>query len=129
MKKYTYKIYHEYQIGDQSVLFNSTLEPETMKDILAFLEFFYEEYIDDSESVCGRAATKAIHKCFSPIEYIDFAANPIVINTYYNREERCGISDDLIREFDRAGLLLTLKNENKKETKRLLREIPELQVK
>lgn len=121
MKKYTYKIYHEYQIGDQSVTFRCSIEPEEMKDLLAALEFHYEEHIDDSDSVCGRAATEVISKLYTPVEYLEKPLEPFFeINTYYNREQRCGISDSLMKEFNFKGLIELLKIENDKETNRIL---------
>lgn len=121
MKKYTYKIYHEYQIGDQSVTFRSLIDPESMKDLLAALEFFYEEHIDDSESVCEKAATEVIHQLYAPVEYLEKPNEPYYeINTYFNREQRCGIADALMNEFKVDGLIELLKAENEKETARIM---------
>lgn len=122
MKKYTYRIYHEYQIGDQSVTFRCTIEPEEMRDLLAALEFHYEEHIDDSDSVCGKAATEVINKLYAPVEYLEKPLAPFYeINTYYNREQRTGsYSAMIMKEFYREGLIELLKVENEKETARIL---------
>lgn len=122
MKKYTYKIYHQYEIGDQSVTFRCSIEPDTMKDLLAAFEFYYEEHIDDFDSVCGRAATEVINKLYAPVEYLDKPEAPYFeINTFYNREQRCGkYSDVIMEEFNREGLVELLKTENVKETTRLM---------
>lgn len=121
MAYYTYKIYHEYQIGDQSVIFRCHIHPETMKDLLAALQFHYEEHIDESGLVCERAATEVINKLYSRIEYLDKPLEPYYeINTYYNREKKCGISDNLMRDFNFKGLIEALKEENEKETARLM---------
>ena len=124
---YTYKIYHEYEIGDQSVTFKTDIPPTTLKELLAVLEFFYEEYVDDSDSVCGRAATETINKLFAPIEYVEGVKYPNKINTYINREQYCGDAYKLMEKYDQEGLVKILKAEQEKETARLMREIPELQ--
>lgn len=124
MAYYTYKIYHEYQIGDQSVTFMCHIHPETMKNLLAALAFHYEEHINDSEDLCERAATEVINKLYSRIEYFNEPLEPYYeINTYYNREKKCGISDNLMRDFNFKGLIEALKEENEKETARLMEVI------
>lgn len=120
MKKYTYKIYHEYQIGDQSVTFRSAIDPEAMRDLLAALQFHYEEHVDESDSVCGKAATEVIHKLYAPVEYVESADDSIVINTYYNREARCGEAYQHMKMFEREGVVELIKEENEKETTRIL---------
>lgn len=123
---YTYKIFHEYQIGDQSVLFKTDIPPNEMTNLLASLQFHFEEYIDEDEGLCERAATEIINWLYSRVEYLTEATLPIVINTHYNREYRCGQAFDLIKKFDKPGLTELMKDEQEKETARLKREIPEL---
>lgn len=123
---YTYKIFHEYQIGDQSVLFKSPIAPNAMEDLLASLQFHFEEYIDEDESLCERAATEIINVLYAPVEYITGPAFPHVVNTHYNREMRCGDAYNLLKTFDKSGLIELMKDEQAKEEARLKREIPEL---
>lgn len=123
---YTYKIFHEYQIGDQSVLFRSPISPDQMRDLLASLQFHFEEYINEDEILCERAATEIIHTLHDPVEYLDSAEDPIIINTYVNREERCGEAFDLIRRYYTPITTDVIKVEQANEGVRLKREIPEL---
>lgn len=123
---YTYKIFHEYQIGDQSVLFKTAIPPERMRDLLASLQFHFEEAIDEDDSLCERAAVEVINVLHSPVEYVTEAKDPITINTHYNREERCGEALALTNLFYSTFTTDVMKRAQAKETARLKREIPEL---
>lgn len=83
----TYRIRHEYDSGDQSILVNSEVDPT---DFAVFIKFKLEEFIDNSVCPSNEVIANALCEFFECV-HSSGDIHDAVIEMYSARSERCGI--------------------------------------
>lgn len=92
---YDYQLTHLYQTNGQTRYFTTFITPEIMKPLLAYIEFYAEEHIDESWSIGYNTIVQTIQNYYSPVyeykpEYKDYTDQLHTIDQYYNRESFTG---------------------------------------
>lgn len=82
----TYRITHHYDVGDQSVLVNSYVDPT---DFAVFIQFKLEEFFDNSISPPNEVIANALCEFFDCVHSVGDIHDE-VIDMYSAREDRCG---------------------------------------
>ncbi|MGV6474598.1 hypothetical protein [Azotobacter vinelandii] len=103
MAKQTYRIFHNYDRGDQSVYLESETDPTRAA---VYCQFLAEDQIGDSASVLNAGIAKALVQFYgcTPVEKTDSA---IDLDLYYAREGLCGDYEQLMADesLQRDGII------------------------
>ena len=103
MTKQTYRIFHNYDRGDQSVYLASETDPTRAA---IYCQFLAEEQLGDSASVLNPGIAKALIQLYgcTPVEKTEAA---IDLDLYYAREALCGEYEQLMADqfLHREGII------------------------
>jgi hypothetical protein len=86
-KTQKYRIYHTYDIGDQSVYVEGIEDPS---DIVAFIWFQTEDWFDEAISIPNWLMAETLVKFFKYKHSVPGELYHDDVNVYGAREERCG---------------------------------------
>lgn len=103
MSNKTYRIFHNYDRGDQSVYLVSSNDPTRAA---IYCQFLAEDQLDESVSVLNSGIAKALVQFYgcTPVEKTDSA---IDIDLYFAREALCGDYEQLMadKSLQREGII------------------------
>lgn len=103
MTKQTYRIFHNYDRGDQSVYLASSTDPTRAA---VYCQFLAEDQVGESASILNSGIAKALIQFYgcTPTEKTESA---IEIDLYYARERLCGDYDRLMADqsLQREGII------------------------
>lgn len=101
--KQTYRIFHNYDLGDQSVYLDSATDPTRAA---LYCQFLAEDQLGDSASVLNSGIAEALIQFYgcTPAQKTDTA---IEIDMYYAREAFCGEHQALMadKSIQRDGII------------------------
>ncbi len=103
MAKQIYRIFHNYDIGDQSFYLESDTEPTRAA---VYCQFLAEDQIGDSVSVLNSGIAKALIQ-FYGCKPADKTNSAIDVDMYYARERMCGDYKQLMADesLQREGII------------------------
>lgn len=99
----TYRIFHNYDIGDQSMYLASATDPTRAA---VYCQFYAEDQLGDSASVLNAGVAKALIQFYGCVP-ADKTDSAIDLDLYFAREEMCGEYRELMADesLQREGLI------------------------